>query len=265
MLKRRHEPRGASTPTAPRINPCPLPDIGSLLAASSIPIPRSHPATTPTSTSHRRHRTDESDYSSSVESSSSTQRPRPTSQSVRSPLATTPPPLKGILKTGMSASRSSWNYADVIISDNAGNSESSVVFRASLVRQDHRDGYASSPEKPPSLRSSHVSSQSRPSKSKPPVISASAFSFRFRRLTRGFETLNRTPQVPTTVILVHRPRPCTGSFYPSMPSVQRARSSSTLRTRSTRSCSRSRGTSARGRCLCKSGTSRQQSRASRRW
>jgi hypothetical protein len=41
-----------------------------------------------------------------------------------------------------------------------------------LVRQD-RDGYASSPEKPPSLRSSQVS-QSRPSKSKPPVISANS-------------------------------------------------------------------------------------------
>lgn len=263
MLKRRHEPRGASTPTAPRINPCPLPDIGSLLAASTTPIPRPHPATTSASTSHRRHRTDESGYSSSVESSSSPQRTRPISQSVRSPLAPTPPPLKGILKTGMSASRlAAGNYADVIISDNAGSSESSVVFRASLVRQDHRDGYASSPEKPPSLR---VSSQSRPSKSKPPVISASAFSFRFRRLTRGFETLNRTPQVPTTAILVHRPLPCTGSFYPSMLSVQRARSSSTLRTRSTRSCSRSRGTLVRGRCPCKSGTSRQQSQASRRW
>jgi hypothetical protein len=157
MLKRRHEPRGASTPPAPRINPCPLPDIGSLLAASPIPIPRSHPATTSTTTSHhRRHRTDESGYTSSVEPSSSPQqRTRPTSQSVRSPLAPLPPPLKGILKTGAS--------------------ESSVVFRASLVRQD-RDGYASSPEKPPSLRSSQVS-QSRPSKSKPPVISASALRF----------------------------------------------------------------------------------------
>lgn len=153
MLMRRHEPRGASIPTAPRINPCPLPDLGSLLAASPIPIPRAQPATTPrpsTSTSHRRHRTDESGYTSSVESSSSPQqRTRPTSQSVRSPLAPLSAPLKGILKTG--------------------GSESAVVFRASLVRQD-RDGYASSPEKPPSLRVS----QSRSSKSKPPVISSSS-------------------------------------------------------------------------------------------
>jgi hypothetical protein len=184
MLMRRHEPRGASIPTAPRINPCPLPDLGSLLAASPIPIPRAQPATTPrpsTSTSHRRHRTDESGYTSSVESSSSPQqRTRPTSQSVRSPLAPLSAPLKGILKTGMSESRSELRGtpADVIISDIVGGSESAVVFRASLVRQD-RDGYASSPEKPPSLRVS----QSRSSKSKPPVISSSAFAFCFR-LTR---------------------------------------------------------------------------------
>jgi hypothetical protein len=138
---------------------------------------------------HRRHRTDESGYTSSVESSSSPQqRTRPTSQSVRSPLAPLPPPLKGILKTGMSTSRSELRgtSADVIISDIVGGSESAVVFRASLVRQD-RDGYASSPEKPPSLRSTQVS-QSRPSKSKPPVISASALRFRLRRVC---ETLNR--------------------------------------------------------------------------
>ncbi|KAI9464995.1 hypothetical protein BJY52DRAFT_1114294 [Lactarius psammicola] len=150
VLKRRHEPRGATpTPPAPRMNPCPLPDIGRLLVTSPIPIARSQPPPTPkpsTSTSHhRRHRTDESGYSSSAEPSSS-QRTRPTSQAVRSPLAPLPPPLKGILKTGMSASRpEQW--------------------------QD-RDGYASSPEKPPSLRTP----QNRSSKSRPlhPTNSASA-------------------------------------------------------------------------------------------
>ncbi|KAH9035597.1 hypothetical protein EDB84DRAFT_1561148 [Lactarius hengduanensis] len=147
MLATRRQPRvSPPTPTAPRMNPCPLPDIGRLLAASPVTIPRSQPPPTPkpsTSTSnHRRHRTDESGYSSSAEPSSS-QRTRPTSQAVRSPLAPPPPPLKGILKSG--------------------SSESSVVFRASLVQQD-RDGYASSSEKPPPLRTS----QSRSSKSRPP-------------------------------------------------------------------------------------------------
>ncbi|KAH9080286.1 hypothetical protein EDB83DRAFT_2310570 [Lactarius deliciosus] len=147
MLATRRQPRvGPPTPTAPRMNPCPLPDIGRLLAASPVTIPRSQPPPTPkpsTSTSnHRRHRTDESGYSSSAEPSSS-QRTRPTSQAVRSPLAPLPPPLKGILKSG--------------------SSESSVVFRASLVQQD-RDGCASSSEKPPSLRTS----QSRSSKSRLP-------------------------------------------------------------------------------------------------
>ena len=239
MLKRRHEPRGAPTPPAPRINPCPLPDIGSLLAASSIPISRSQPIPTPkpstSSSHHRRHRTDESGYSSSMESSSSLQHTRRISQSVRSSLAPPPPPLKGILKTGMSVSRPGLRkYADVIISVITGSSESSVVFRASLVRQD-RDGYASSPEKPPSLRSSQLS-QSRPSKSKPPVVSTSTFRF---RLTGVAKSLNHLPQTPTA-ILAHHQRRCTGSSCPSMPSAQRARSSSTLRTRSTRSCSQRR-------------------------
>ncbi|KAI9443431.1 hypothetical protein H4582DRAFT_2054430 [Lactarius indigo] len=153
MLATRHQPRGGPpTPTAPRMNPCPLPEIGRLLAASPIMIPRSQPPPTPkpsTSTSHhRRHRTDESGHSSSAESSSS-QRTRPTPQAVRSPLAPPPPPLKGILKSG--------------------SSESSVVFRASLVQQD-RDGYASSSEKPPPLRTS----QSRSSKSRPPHPANSA-------------------------------------------------------------------------------------------
>jgi hypothetical protein len=159
MLKRRHEPRGVattSTPTAPRMNPCPLPDIGSLLAASPIPIPRSQPPLTPRPSTSRRHRTDDSGYSSSMEPSSSPQRTRPTPQSARSTLAPPPQPLKGILKTG--------------------SSESSVVFRASLVRQD-RDGYASSSEKPPSLRVPQ-GSQSWLSKSRPLANSASAFRFR---------------------------------------------------------------------------------------
>ncbi len=182
MLKRRHEPRGATpAPPAPRMNPCPLPDIGRLLAVAPIPIARSQPPPTPrpsTSTSHhRRHRTDESGYSSSAEPSSS-QRTRPTSQAVRSPLAPLPPPLKGILKTGMSASRpEQWEHiADVIIFVITGSSESSVVFRASLVQQDRDHGYASSPEKPPSLRTP----QSRSSKSRllRPTTSASAFHFR---------------------------------------------------------------------------------------
>jgi hypothetical protein len=132
-------------------------------------------------------------------------------------------------------------YADVIIFVITGSSESSVVFRASLVRQD-RDGYASSPEKPPSLRSSQLS-KSRPSKSKPPAASSSAFRF---RLTRVAKMLNRLPQTPTA-ILAHHQRRCTGSSCPLMPNAQRARSSSTLRTRSTRSCSQ-RLVAACGRC-----------------
>ncbi|KAH9002820.1 hypothetical protein EDB86DRAFT_2827184 [Lactarius hatsudake] len=122
MLATRRQPRVAPpTPTAPRMNPCPLPDIGRLLAASPVTIP----------------------------SPLHSQRTRPTSQAVRSPLAPPPPPLKGILKSG--------------------SSESSVVFRASLVQQD-RDGYASSSEKPPSLRTS----QSRSSKSRLPHPANSA-------------------------------------------------------------------------------------------
>ncbi len=179
QVKRRLEPHGAITPPAPRLNPRPLPDIGNLLTASPIPIPRSQPLATPkpsTSTSHhRRHRTDESGYSSSVEPSAP-QRTRPTSQAVRSSLAPPPPPLKGILKSGKSTSRpEQCEYGDVIIYA-IGGSESSVVFRASLVQQD-RDGYASSPEKSASLRSLQ-GSHSRSFKSRPPPTANSSSAFR---------------------------------------------------------------------------------------
>ncbi|KAH9969868.1 hypothetical protein BC827DRAFT_42616 [Russula dissimulans] len=144
----------ASTPRAPRINPCPLPDIASPLMPSPTPIATSPPQTTPkTQTVHRRqHRgtADEGGYSSSLESSAaSSSRPRPTSQAVRTSLVSAPP-LKGILKSG--------------------SPESSVVtvFRTTLIQQD-RDGYTSSPEKGTSWKASQ-GSQSRLPKSKPSQV-----------------------------------------------------------------------------------------------
>ncbi|KAI0301117.1 hypothetical protein B0F90DRAFT_1667994 [Multifurca ochricompacta] len=110
------------------------------------PLPTTPKPSTPRRRSHHRS-TDES--CSSLESSPQLRRP-PSSQAVPSPPAP-PPPLKGILKTGTS--------------------ESSVVFRASLVHQD-RDGYTSSPEKPISLKTPHT----RSSKSRPPQLADSASS-----------------------------------------------------------------------------------------
>ncbi|KAI9447247.1 hypothetical protein F5148DRAFT_727235 [Russula earlei] len=150
MSRRSHNIWGvAPAPRAPRINPCPLPDIGSPLMALPIPIAKSPPQMTsrPSTTHRHRHHgsTDERGYSSSIESSKT---PRPTSQAVRTPVVSTSP-LKGILKTG--------------------NSESSVVFRASLIQQD-RDGYTSSPEKGTSLKPSQ-GSHDRLIKSKPSHVS----------------------------------------------------------------------------------------------
>src|SRR6267142_2105570 len=106
-----HNPWGrTSTPRAPRINPCPLPEVRSPLRIPPIPIAISSPppATSmsstiprPSTTHRRRHHgsTDEPGYSSSLEPSSAAPRPRPSSHVVRTPLAPAPP-LKGILKTG---------------------------------------------------------------------------------------------------------------------------------------------------------------------
>ncbi|KAH9065207.1 hypothetical protein EDB87DRAFT_1574405 [Lactarius vividus] len=148
MLATRRQPRVAPpTPTAPRMNPCPLPEIGRLLAY----FPSHDPEVTAPADSQTIDIYTNPATPPPAEPSSS-QRTRPTSQAVRSTLAPQPPPLKGILKSG--------------------SSESSVVFRASLVQQD-----TSSPEKPPSLRTSQ-GSQSRSSKSRPAYPANSANSSR---------------------------------------------------------------------------------------
>jgi len=153
MSRRSHATWGiASTPRAPRINPCPLPDIASPLIPPPAPIPISPPppqSTSKTQTVHRRpHRgpANEGGYSSSLETSSAL-RPRPTSQAVRTSLVSASP-LKGILKSG--------------------SPDSSVVtvFRASVIQQ---DGYTSSPEKGMSWKASQ-GSQSRLPKSKPSQV-----------------------------------------------------------------------------------------------
>ncbi|KAI0290920.1 hypothetical protein BC826DRAFT_520026 [Russula brevipes] len=167
MFRRRPDVRGAIPVThAPRINPCPLPDIKSpqvpppIQFATSPPSATHRPSAAPRpsathrpSTTHRpRHHgvIDEPGYSSSLETSA-TPRLRRTSQIARTPLVPTPP-LKGILKTG--------------------GSESSVVFRASLIQQD-RDGYTSSPEKATPFRPAQAPNnqllKSKPL-SKPPRI-----------------------------------------------------------------------------------------------
>ncbi|KAI0263972.1 hypothetical protein BC834DRAFT_971031 [Gloeopeniophorella convolvens] len=113
--------------------------MASPLMTRPIPIPMSPPPmmSKPSMSRHRsRPSHADSGYSTSPEgssastSSSSSSSRRSAPQTPRSSLAQ---PLKSILKTGTT--------------------ESSVVIKASLVRQDH-DGYASSPEKP---RASHGS------------------------------------------------------------------------------------------------------------
>jgi hypothetical protein len=111
MLRIRHDSRATPAPSAPRLNPCPLPDIGTM----PTPTAKSAPPVTPRPSASHRHRRlgsiDESGYSSSLEST--LPRGRPSSQAVRTPLVPSPP-LKGILKTGMGVDPKT-RIADVIV------------------------------------------------------------------------------------------------------------------------------------------------------